>query len=141
MEGIGEPVPRDLQQCLRLAALDHVSAGRRRSFPAMVHVGLPRGVQRVYSPAGDVILDQALRTDILAALLRHTATCNPSPPIVWLTRPGRLDLEDVDAAWLAASRAAFAEAECRLTFVVVTRSGWRDPRSATQRTWRRLRAS
>ena len=61
-------------------------------------------------------------------------------PIVWLTRPGELDLQDVDAAWLAASRAAFAEAERELTFVVVTRTGWRDPRTATQRTWRRLRA-
>lgn len=139
MEGIGEPVPRELHQRLRQAVLDHVRSERRRSFPALVHVGLPGHVQRVYSPAADAALDQALRTDVVAALLRSTAVSDRTP-VVWLTRPGDLDLQDMDADWLAASRAAFAEAEQRLTFVVVTRQGWRDPRSATQRTWRRLRA-
>ena len=139
MEGISEPVPRELHRCLRQAVLDHVRSERRRSFPALVHVGLPSRLQRVYSPAGDVALDHALRTDVVAAFLRSTSSPDGTP-IVWLTRPGELDLQDVDAAWLAASRAAFAEAERELTFVVVTRAGWRDPRTATQRTWRRLRA-
>jgi hypothetical protein len=82
--------------------------------------------------------DHALRTDVVAALLRRT-TRPGVEPVLWLTRPGPLDLQDEDAAWLAAARAATGEAGRALTMVVVTRKGWRDPRSGVQRTWRRLR--
>jgi hypothetical protein len=74
----------------------------------------------------------------VAALLRRTA--GTEPRLVWLTRPGDLALQDLDAAWLAATRAAGAEAGLPLTMVVVTRHGWRDPRSGAGRTWKRLRA-
>jgi hypothetical protein len=61
-------------------------------------------------------------------------------PLVWLTRRGDpVVLQDVDARWLAAARAAYAEAGVPLTFVVVGRRGWHDPRSGTGRTWVRLR--
>ena len=60
--------------------------------------------------------------------------------MVWLTRAGDLDLQDVDAAWLSAARAAGAEAGIDLTLVVVTRRGWSDPRSGVSREWKRLRS-
>jgi len=59
--------------------------------------------------------------------------------MIWLTRPGSLALEDVDAQWLRAARSAAAEAGVALTLVVVTRSGWVDPRSGACRVWKRLR--
>ena len=71
-------------------------------------------------------------------MLRRTTTSRRAP-LVWLTRPGELDLQDVDAAWLAAARTAYAEAAAPLTMVVVTRRGWRDPRSGVRREWKRLR--
>ena len=58
---------------------------------------------------------------------------------MWLTRAGPLDLQDVDAAWLAAARTAASEAGVALTMVVVTRRGWCDPRSGARREWKRLR--
>ena len=60
-------------------------------------------------------------------------------PWVWLTRSGELALHDLDVAWLAAAATAYAEAGADLTMVVVTRRGWRDPRSGVGRTWVRLR--
>ncbi len=54
-------------------------------------------------------------------------------------RLGDLALQDVDLAWLAAARAAYAEAELPLVMVVVSRTAWRDPRSGVGRSWRRLR--
>ena len=82
-------------------------------------------------------LDHALRTDVVAAMLARVRA-EPAP-LVWITRPGDLCLQDVDAVWLAAARAATAEAGRALTLVVVTRQGWWDPRSGATRTWRRLR--
>ncbi|MXG88559.1 hypothetical protein [Nocardioides flavescens] len=61
-------------------------------------------------------------------------------PFVWLTRAGDPALlQDLDAHWLAAAGAAYAEAGAALTFVVVGRRGWYDPRSGVGRTWVRLR--
>lgn len=141
MEGIREPVSRQLHQVLRRAVLEHTEAERRATFPAVLHVGTPGGTQAVYaaqpSPE-DGLVDQSLRTDVVAALLARVAA-QPTP-LVWLTRPGELCLQDVDAAWLAAARAAGAEAGRPLPMVVVTRRGWWDPRSDAGRTWRRLRA-
>ena len=85
--------------------------------------------------------DPGLRTDVVAAL-RVRATQGASGddvPMVWLTRTGALELQDVDARWLAAARAAYDEAGAPLAFVVVNRHGWRDPRSGLSRTWARLR--
>ena len=84
-------------------------------------------------------MEHALRADLVAALLRRTRT-GPVDPLVWLTRTGELVLEDLDAAWLAAARAAYAEAGVRLTMVVVTRRGWWDPRTGRRREWKRLRS-
>jgi hypothetical protein len=83
--------------------------------------------------------DIGLRTDVVAAL-RVRAGRRPDQ-LVWLARSGGLELQDADAEWLAAARAAYAEAEAPLAFVVVNRLGWRDPRSGVGRTWARVRPS
>lgn len=120
--------------------LDHALSEHRRSFPTILHVGTPGGRESVFADRPDDPTDQALRTDIVAALLaRHRRAGGATPPLVWLSRPGDLELQDVDAAWLAAARAAAAEAGGVLTMVVINRHGWRDPRSGLSRTWVRLR--
>lgn len=139
MEGIREPLPRQLHDTLRRACLDHCRTERRRGFAPLLHVGSPTGTQALFGVGAGEPLDLALRTDVVAALVRRTSRSGAAPPLVWLTRPGDLALQDVDAAWLAAARAAGAEAGLALGYVVVTRHGWRDPRSGTQRTWKRLR--
>jgi hypothetical protein len=141
VEGIEEPVGRQLLQVLRHAVLEHVTRERRRAFAPLLHVGTPGGPVDLFAPDphDDPPLDHALRADVLAALLRRHRSAG-TVPLVWLTRPGELCLQDVDAAWLAAARTATAEADLPLTMVVVTRRGWWDPRSGTTRTWRRLRA-
>ena len=146
MEGIEEPVGGPLHKALRRAVLEHATSERRRVFAPLLHVGTPGGPQDVFAPAHldpDPLdpdpLDHALRADVAAALLRRHRSTSPAP-LVWLTRPGELCLQDVDAAWLAAARTAAAEADLPLTMVVVTRRGWWDPRSGATRTWRRLRA-
>jgi hypothetical protein len=59
--------------------------------------------------------------------------------MAWLTRPGDLDVQDVDLAWLRAIAAVSDETDRMLPFVVVTRRGWRDPRTGAGRSWARLR--
>ncbi|MGC4112509.1 MAG: hypothetical protein QM747_19220 [Nocardioides sp.] len=79
--------------------------------------------------------DHGLRTDIVGAALR----AHGDPGWVWVKRSGPLDLQDVDAAWLGPAVAAAGEREVDLTFVVVTRHGWIDPRSGLRREWKRVR--
>jgi hypothetical protein len=138
VEGLTEPLPRDLRAALRRAALDHALSERRRHFTPALHVGTPGGPQAVLALEPDTRLDHTLRTDVVAALLVRAAR-EGAGSLVWLTRPGGLELQDLDAAWLAAARAASAEAGAPLTLVVVNRHGWRDPRSGLARTWTRLR--
>ena len=137
MEGIREPIARTLQQTLRRAVLEHALSERRRIFAPLLHVGRPGGPQALFAAGPLTDTDHALRTDVVAALVRRV---QDAEPLVWLTRPGALELQDVDAAWLAAVRAAGAEAGVSLTMVVVTRHGWWDPRSGAGQTWKRLRA-
>ncbi|MGB0099246.1 MAG: hypothetical protein WBP61_03105 [Nocardioides sp.] len=138
-EGIHEPVPRNLAAVLRRATLDHVRIERRRGFPALLHVGLPGGTEEVFALRPEDPSDHALRADVLAAMLQRSRRVAGAVPMVWLTRSGPLDLQDVDAAWLASARTATAEARLALTLVVVTRQGWMDPRSGVRRQWKRLR--
>ncbi len=127
-----------MHRALRRAVLDHASHEHRRVFAPLLHVGVPGGEVAVLGLSGGESTDHGLRCDLVAALLRR-ALRPGQPPLVWLTRSGGLDVEDVDLAWLAAARAACAEAGLPLTMVVVTRQGWRDPRSGVTRTWQRLR--
>ena len=142
VDGLCEPLARDTTALLRRAVLDHVSLERRRVHPEVLHVGVPGG--RVATLPLDEVepSDPGLRTDVVAALrVRATGpgTGMEGVPLVWLTRTGGLELQDVDVRWLTAACAAFAEAGAPLTFVVVNRQGWRDPRSGLCRTWARLR--
>ena len=137
MEGIREPLSRSLHRTLRRAVLEHAASERRRNFAPLLHVGTPGGPQALFAAGPLGVTDHALRTDVVAALLRRTSSQDGR--LVWLTRAGDLELEDVDAAWLAAVRAAGAEAGVPVTMVVVTRHGWRDPRSGAGQTWKRLR--
>jgi hypothetical protein len=136
MEGLCSPITRDLQVLLRRAVLDHALAEPRRVFPPMLHVGVPTECEAVFADVEPT--DHGLRCDIVAAMLRR-ASGGPTTPLVWLTRPGALELQDVDMWWLAAARAAYAEAGVPLVMVTVNRRGWRDPRSGLGRSWARMR--
>ena len=118
----------------RAAVLELASTEHRRRHPVLVHVGDPRG--RVSLAVDELCPDHALRADVLGALLwRH----RDEDPLVWLTRTGPLDLQDVDARWFAGFRAARREVLVGGDFLVVTRHGWHDPATGATRTWKRIR--
>jgi hypothetical protein len=132
---VREPIGRDQRALLRRAVVEHVRSLTGRSFPPVVHVGIPGSRVRRFTVHGDEPTDHALRTDVVAAMVGRPAAA----PWVWLTRTGDLALHDLDAEWLAAASTAYAEAGLDLTMVVVNRRGWRDPRSGAGRTWARIR--
>lgn len=138
-EGLQEPLSAPLHRLLRTAVLDHATSERRRVFLPLVHVGVPGDVEAVFAARGDEPDDHALRCDVVAAMVRR-GRWSERVPILWLTRAGELETQDVDAGWLASARATYGELGLPLLMVVVNRHGWRDPRSGTRRTWRRLRA-
>lgn len=139
MPELRPPHPSATEATLRRAVLQHCSGERRRVFEPVLHVGVPGRVQTSYAAPPRESLDPGVRTDVVAALLRRVDEPG-AVPLVWVTRTGEHSLHDVDAAWLAAAAQAFAEAGRPLTFVVVTRQGWWDPRSGARRVWQRLRA-
>ena len=124
------------QARLRRLVLDHKVAERRHRFPAVLHLGGPGRPEVGRLDESTQTLDHALRCEVLGALLRRAAD---TPVLAWLTRPGALDVQDVDLAWLRAVAAVNGETGRSLRYVVVTRTGWRDPRSGAGRTWARLR--
>ncbi|VXB37309.1 hypothetical protein [Nocardioides sp. AX2bis] len=139
----GPPVAAARARELRALVLAHGRAEPRRRFPAVLHVGRPGGLETA-RPAHDAADDHALRVEVLEAMLRRVRalpTDLPGDPVlVWLTRSGPLTLQDVDAAWGAAVRAAGAELTLDpLPLVVVTRTGWWEPATGSGRRWRRLR--
>ena len=123
---------------LRRAVLDFRLSERRKSFPPVLHVGVPGATCLAHEQRHAQAVEHGLGADLVAALLRRTRT-GPVEPLVWLTRTGELVLEDADAAWLSAARSAYAEADVPLTMAVVTRRGWWDPLSERRREWKRLR--
>jgi hypothetical protein len=132
---IEEPVsPPDLT-LLRHLVVEHKATERRHRFPAILHLGGPGRPEVGRIVEWDADLDHALRCDVLEAMLRRPA----GPLMTWLTRPGGLEPQDVDLAWLRVVVAVNGETGRSLPFVVVTREGWRDPRLGVGRTWRRLR--
>ena len=146
VEGLHEPLSPVLEKRLRRAVLDHTATEHRRSFLALVHLGIPGGKEVAHAHREDEPTDHWLRTDIIHSMRRRVGVPDP---IVWLTRPAEaepeaigavgLGIEDVDLRWLAAARAAFREIGAPLTYVVVTRNAWVDPRSGLSRRWKRLR--
>lgn len=138
-EGLHEPLGPGVRRLLRRAVLDHALSERRRHHVPRVHVGVPGGPEAVYAEQPGEPHDHTLRTDVVAAMARRAGAGDLPAPLVWVTRAGDLELQDLDAEWLAAARAAYAEAAMPLVFVVANRHGWRDPRSGLTRTWVRLR--
>jgi hypothetical protein len=136
MSALEEPVSRVDQALMRRLVLELKSGERRRRFPPVLHVGGPGRPEAGRVEQSDDVLDQALRCDLLEAVLRHAQS---GPLMTWLTRPGELETQDVDLSWLRVVRAVNGETGRALPYVVVTRAGWRDPRSGVGRTWRRLR--
>jgi hypothetical protein len=129
---------------MRRLVLEHKTAERRHRFPAVLHLGSPGRPEAgriVEDPAdGSAGLDHALRCDVLEAMLKRAGnSARDRPLMTWLTRPGSLDPQDIDLAWLRAVTAVNGETDRALAYVVVTRDGWRDPRSGAGRTWQRLR--
>ena len=118
---------------------EHARTERRRSHPAVLHVGIPGGSTREFEVAAGERLDLALRTEIVEAMARDCLAAD-TVPLVWLTRtPAGPDAEDL--AWAAAVGAAGGELGVRLDLVVVTRRSWHDPRSGAGRCWSRLRTT
>jgi hypothetical protein len=137
---VSDPISPDHRRLLRLAVVDHIRALSGRTVPTVLHVGTPGGtVRRFAIPPGERT-DHALRADVVGAMLGlGRGRDGADAPWAWLTRAGDLALHDLDVAWLAAAGTAYAEAGADLTMVVVTRRGWRDPRSGAGQTWVRLR--
>lgn len=143
-DGLDEPLGTAQARLLRRAVLDHVRAEPRRVHPPLVHVGRPGGLETVFCADDPGVVEHHLRVEVLQAMLRRVGALEEDQsrgaPMVWVTRHGPRDLQDVDAVWLAAARSATSELDLPLTMVVVDRHGWRDPRSGLERRWRRLRA-
>jgi hypothetical protein len=128
-----EPLPLGRRRLLRTAVLELAVSEHRHHVPPNVHVGTPGGV--TLTVADDPAWDHGLRTEMAGAMLRWA----DDPAWVWVTRSGPLSLQDVDAAWLGPVTAAAAERSVDVTFVVVTRHGWLDPRSGLTQHWVRIR--
>jgi hypothetical protein len=142
VDGLRDPVAHRTAALLRRAVLAHASGERRRVHAAALHVGVPGGPVTTLALDALERSDPGLRTDVVAALRVRAAQSGAADhpdTLVWLSRAGGPELQDVDVQWLTAARAAYEEAGAPLTFVVVTRRGWRDPRTGLSRTWVRLR--
>lgn len=113
-------------------------------FPAQLHVGTPGG-PAVSTPLLDAPTDFGTRVDLIHALVRRvsgqSAGTPDGVPWVWLTRGGSATPGGLDLAVLAVAIHAYAEVGEPLTYVVVTRRGWYDPRSGLHQSWSRVRAA
>lgn len=138
MEASSPAVPEAPYAAMRAAVLAFKASEPRRNFPAVVHVGTPGGRVASFVDLPADRLDHGLRTEVMAALLSR-ALLHDRQPVTWLTRSGGLGTHDADLAWLAAARSAYGEADVPLAMAVVTRDGWRDPRTGRGATWKRLR--
>lgn len=142
--GLVAPLPFPVRSMLRAATVDHLRSERRALFPATIHVGTP-GAFRVSTPVADIAAEFATTADTIHAMVRcaeRTGVSTPSGiPWVWLTRSGEAGADALDFTLLAPTMHAYAEAGQPLTFFVVTRRSWHDPRSGLQRSWTRLRTS
>ncbi|WP_318152109.1 hypothetical protein [Nocardioides hwasunensis] len=129
------PIDRHTHVVLRAAVLELVETERGRTFPVVLHAGVPgRSVRHRDDPSYDV----GLRADVVVAMLRRAAVLTQRPRL-WLTRPGELSPHDADLRWLGPARWASSALGSPTGLVVVTRRGWFDPVSDVRREWRRLR--
>lgn len=133
------PPDRDLEPRLRAEVALLRRRETRRVFDTTVYVGTPGGDRdSVVIPARDVpVVDRAVRTDLVSALLERTAAEHTT---TWLTRAGHPDDHEQDRDWLRAAHTAFGMHGRVLTgCYAVTRYGWRDVVTGKSRVWRRLR--
>lgn len=135
--GLHEPLPLLLRRVLRGAVHEHARTERRRTFPAVLHVGIPGGPTRTFEVLPEERLDLALRVEIVEAMARSSLG-NGAVPLVWLTRMAQ-GAETEDLAWAAAVGHAAGELGVRLDLVVITRRAWHDPRSGAGQSWARVR--
>ncbi len=133
MPALLDPLPVRDRRLLREAVLDLATTEYRHHFPPVLHVGTPGGT--TLAVTDDRGWDHGLRTEMVGALLRSLE----DPAWVWVTRAGPLSPQDVEMAWLGPTVSAARERGADPAFVVVTRHGWRDPRSEVGREWRRIR--
>lgn len=138
------PSAHVLEELRRRAVREHATAERRARHVPILHVGVPGEPHEVFAIDPEETSDQALRTDVVAALRQRarqragTPTAN-AEPLVWLTRGGDLEPQDLDMAWFAAARQAYGEAGAEPRFALVGRHGWYDPATGERRTWVRPR--
>lgn len=133
--GLGEPLPHLLELALRTEVFALARSERRRRFPAVLRAGFPASA-RVSTVAAPRDADHPLRVEVVQALVRPYLAAG-RVPLLWLTRP--LDADATDNAWAAAVGSAGAELDVALDLVVLTRTGWHDPRSGVGRAWVRPR--
>jgi len=133
----GPVVDVETRATLRRAVFALRSGERRRVFPAQVHVGDPDGERATYT-IDAATLDDGLRTDVVAALLRQQP--DGQPAAVWISRVGVPEPHDLDLAWTGPCLGAFVESgEVPVWFAVITKRGWYTPLSGESVTWQRLR--
>jgi hypothetical protein len=101
-----------------------------------LHVGIPGGSAASFEISEADPDDQALRVDVVEALVRRVGRL-PGTPLVWLTRSGPLRAEDTDLVWHAAAWTAAAELDIAPHYVVVNRRAWVDPVTGVGRVWQR----
>ena len=144
LAGLIAPLPFAVRSLLRTAARELVRTERRVVFPPQLHVGTPGGFV-VSTPVADAPTDFGTRVDLIHAMVRRAEVAGTETPTgspwVWMTRSGPNIATDLDPAFLAPAIQAFSEAGQMLTYFVVTRRGWHDPRSGLGRTWTRIRAA
>ena len=68
------------QAALRLTVARFRAREPRRTFPPVVHVGLPAGANAEFVDLREHRLDHALRTEVTAALLSRAQTGLPQTP-------------------------------------------------------------
>lgn len=132
MAMVMEPPDHELGHLFRQVVLGLRGRPSPAGWPVRLDLGrqLDSGVTLTL-PGSAGRWDHALRSDIIAALVHKV----PGEAVIRLSRAGVPCPHDADLLWLSAARHACAEAGRDLTFVVVTRTGWFDPRSGVCRTW------
>lgn len=143
------PLTRAHHRWLRSLVLAHHDVEGRRRHPPALHAAFPGRPHADLPLEADEAarLDDALRVDLWAGLVvrarweagQRDRGATPDGPWLWVTRPGPLDDDEADVAWLRSAHAAGAETGVRCPFVVVVRNGWRDPVSGARCQWARLR--
>ena len=132
------PLARSTHAMLREMVLELRDAESGQRYPTVIHAGLPWGPRAAHDCSLTPTTDSGLRTDIAMGLLERTSI-EGTRPLLWLTRPGPLSVQDCDLEWRSATQWAAGALAINPAFLVVTRQGWFEPDSGRLQEWRRLR--